>query len=519
MSQMDREINEAVTGIGKAIGRIFFMAGKGTRRLNQKPYIITFLVTVIISVLAYFYNELIIAEIKKLGITLVTQKAAYISLLLLPFIYLAILGGMSEAKEQKFKKAFESIGFKSRQGKPPLLIKDYKDQLNQKIYIFRSDINLNQWENAKNDLETAFDCTITGISNTHSKKIVQIISIPSSFRLPGDKSGDEPLWWNDEYLSDIEGEIVLGLSFKGQVKINLNKSPHVLSAGETGSGKSVVLRCCLWQVTKQNAKVIMIDFKGGVEFGIDYDQYGEVIMDRKKAAEVLKEIVQENLRRLEMFRQARVKSLPEYNKKFGENLCRIGIFCDEIGEMLDKKGKNKEEKAIYEELESYISSIARLGRAAGINLFLGIQRPDANIITGQIKSNVPVRICGRFKDKVSSEIVLGSSAATYLPNVNGRFVFSMGNETVQMQSYLFEDEKVFNTTEKIVESSESKSRKKVNKKSQVKKETEETPYYELPPIYARSDDEEESGYGYERLDLNFEDDGIIDWSVDHEERN
>lgn len=515
---MDRELNEAMTGIGKGIGRIFFMAGKGARKLNQKSYIFSFLVTVIIAAFAYFYNEFTIAQIQKFGLTSVTQKVAYISLLLLPFIYLVILGGLTEGKEQKFKKAFESIGFKSRQGKYPLLLKDYKDLLNQQIYLFRSDINVSQWENAKNDLETAFDCTITGISNTHSKKIVQIISIPSSFRLPGDKSGDEPLYWNDEYLSDKEGEIVLGISFKGPVKINLNKSPHILSAGETGSGKSVILRCCLWQLIKQGAKVVMIDFKGGVEFGIDYEQYGEVITDRLRAIDVLREIVEENNRRLKMFRQARVKDLPGYNKKFGEKLCRIGVFCDEIGEMLDKKGKSKEEKAICEELEKYTSSIARLGRAAGIDLFLGIQRPDANIITGQIKSNVPVRICGRFKDKVSSEIVLGSSAATYLPNVNGRFVFSMGNEMLQMQSYLFEDDKVFNPMGNVVESSGTKLRKR-SKKKNVKKETEETPFYVLPPVYARDDEEGESGHEYQELDFNYEDDGEIKWSVDHEGKN
>lgn len=516
---MDRELNEAMTGLGKGIAKLFFMAGKGARKLNQKSYIVSFSVTVIIAAFAYFYNEFTIAQIQKFGLTSVTQKAAYISLLLLPFIFLVIVGGLSEANEQKFRKAFESIGFKSRQGKPPLLMKDYKDKLNQRIYLFRSDINLNQWENSKNDLETAFDCTITGISNTHSKKIVQIITIPSSFRLPGDKSGDGPLYWSDEYLSDKEGEIVLGTSFKGTVKINLNKSPHLLAAGETGSGKSVVLRCCLWQLIKQDAKIVMIDFKGGVEFGIDYEQYGEVIMDRKRAAEVLREIVEENDRRLKMFRQARVKNLPEYNKKFNENLCRIGILCDEIGEMLDKKGKAKEEKAIYEELESYISSIARLGRAAGINLLLGIQRPDANIITGQIKSNVPVRICGRFKDKVSSEIVLGSSAATYLPNVNGRFVFSMGNEMLQMQSYLFEDEKVLNPMENVAEGSETKAGRKEKKKKQVKKEKEETPFYALPPVYVRDEEEGESGYEYQGLNFNYEDEGEIKWSVDHEGKN
>ena len=66
-------------------------------------------------------------------------------------------------------------------------------------------------------------------------------------------------------------------------------------------------------------------------------------------------------------------------------MARIGVFIDEIGEMLDKKGVSKEDKPIFEQLEAYLSTLARLSRATGINLFLGVQRPDANVLTGQIK--------------------------------------------------------------------------------------------------------------------------------------
>lgn len=512
---MDRELNEAVTGIGKGIGKFFSFVGKGVRKLNQKPYLISFLVTIVISVLSYFNDEVIKDLLQRYSLTGIRQKIAYVVLLLLPLLYLAVVGGISESIQRKYDKEFEKHGFKSHLGKYPILLSERTDQLKQRVYLFRSDININQWERSKSDLEMVLEGGINSISNTHSKRIVQVIAIPSSFRLPGDKPGDEPLYWSDEHLSDKEGEIVLGISYKGQIKIDLNDSPHLLSAGQTGSGKSVILRCCLWQLIKQGTKVIMIDFKGGVEFGLDYEQYGEVITDRKRAAEVLKEVVAEMEDRLKLLRAARVKKLPEYNKLTGNKLCRIAILCDEIGEMLDKNGKSKEEKVIYEELESYISSISRLGRAPGVNLLLGVQRPDAKIITGQIKANVPVRICGRFVDKVSSEIVLGSSAATCLPEVKGRFVFSLGNAPISMQSYLFEDEKVINGTD----SKERKTADAKQSKKSIKKKKEETPFYELPPIYVRDDEEGESGYEYQGLNFNYEDDGKIEWSVDHEERN
>ena len=73
----------------------------------------------------------------------------------------------------------------------------------------------------------------------------------------------------------------------------------------------MILRCCLWQLISQNARVYMIGFKGGVEFGLDYERYGEVITDRERAAEVLEMLVKENTARLALFR------------KLGEKLTRV----------------------------------------------------------------------------------------------------------------------------------------------------------------------------------------------------
>ena len=172
----------------------------------------------------------------------------------------------------------------------------------------------------------------------------------------------------------------------------------------------------------------MIDFKGGVEFGKQYKQFGEVIIKRERAVEVLELLVRENEARLELFNDMDVKNIQEYNRSSSEKLCRIGVFCDEIAEMLDKKGVSKNDRIIYEKLEAHLSTLARLSRATGINLFLGTQRPDANIITGQIKTNIPLRVSGRFADKAASEIVLGATDATDLSDIKGRFMFKQGAE-------------------------------------------------------------------------------------------
>ncbi|MBO5094171.1 MAG: DNA translocase FtsK [Lachnospiraceae bacterium] len=302
------------------------------------------------------------------------------------------------------------------------------------IYIFRSNIPVEEWRNRKPLLETAFDCTILKIENGSSKKTVRVTTLPSDFKIPA------KLEWSDEYIKKASGVVTLGKSALEEIIFDLNRVPHVLIAGETGSGKSVILRMILWQFINQGSRVYMFDFKGGVEFGLDYERYGEVVIERKRALKILEELEKENAKRLSLFREMRVKNIVEYNRKTKQNLCRIGVFCDEVAEMLDKKGAPKEIKEMMEKIEGKISTLARLSRATGINLILGMQRPDANVLTGQIKNNIPVRISGRFADKTASEIVLGTTDAVNLPDIKGRFLYKVGNVTEEFQAYYFDDE-------------------------------------------------------------------------------
>ena len=105
--------------------------------------------------------------------------------------------------------------------------------------------------------------------------------------------------------------------------------------------------------------------------------------------------------------------------------------------MLDKTGLTKEQKEIVSKIESKLSMIARQGRAFGIHLILATQRPDANILSGQIKNNVNCRICGRA-DTILSQIILDSiAAAEQIPkDARGRFLLHDGT---LFQAYWFND--------------------------------------------------------------------------------
>lgn len=435
---MERELNNSLESIIRTIVLLILKVFKslfyGIKKLNKMVNIVVLLGTVVISIMTVFFK----GEIIKIRFTAdMPQYVAYIiyyCLLLSPLIYIILLGNAGDRKQEEYKRKFQEIGFKARDGKCPYLISKKNDCDKRTIYIFKSGIPLSDWKSKKEALETVLNCTILKFEAGSNKKIVKLTTVSSDYKL------STKMNWSDEYLQKPDGEITVGVSVLSQITFNLNRLPHVLAAGETGSGKSVLLRSCLWQMILKGSKVFMIDFKGGVEFGKKYEQYGEVIMDRERALQVLTMLVEENQYRLQLFRDLEVKNLYEYNQKTGQNLCRIGLFCDEIAQMLDKKGVEKEEKVIYEKIEGKFSTLARLSRATGINLFLGVQRPDANILTGQIKNNIPVRICGHFQDKSASEIVLGNTAATNLPDIQGRFLYKVGNETVEFQSYFFDDD-------------------------------------------------------------------------------
>lgn len=434
---MERELEELleilIRTAGQLIAGTFKSLFYGIKKLNRVKNIAGLLVAACITLITFFLKEQIIKIRFTDDMSTHITYIIYYCLLLSPCIYIILLGNVHDRKQEEYNRAFQEIGFKARNGKYPYLISK-KDQNKRTIYIFKSGIPVHEWQAKKLALETALNCTILKIEAGNNKKIVKLTTVSSDYKLP------TTVAWSDEYLQEEDGEIAIGVSALEQVSFNLNRLPHVLMAGETGSGKSVLLRTCLWQMILKRSKVFMIDFKGGVEFGKCYEQYGEVITDRERALEVLTVLVEENEYRLHLFRELEVKNLYEYNQKTGQNLCRIGVFCDEIAQMLDKKGVAKEEKEVYEKLEGKISTLARLSRATGINLFLGVQRPDANILPGQIKNNVPVRVSGHFQDKSASEIVLGNTAAVNLPDIQGRFLYKVGNQTIEFQAYYFDDD-------------------------------------------------------------------------------
>ena len=221
------------------------------------------------------------------------------------------------------------------------------------------------------------------------------------------------------------------------VTVDLARVPHILLGGATGSGKSVLLKLLIMQANKKGANVCIADFKGGVDFPPVWHKECRMCFDEQSVLELPTEPVDELEYRKKLFAAAGQANIDRYNKAENQNLRRYIFACDEIAEMLDKTGLTKEQKEIISKIEGKLSVIARLGRVFGIHLILATQRPDANILSGQIKNNVNCRICGRA-DNILSQIILDNTdAAEQIPKTaRGRFLLHDGT---MFQAYWFED--------------------------------------------------------------------------------
>ena len=145
--------------------------------------------------------------------------------------------------------------------------------------------------------------------------------------------------------------------------------------------------------------------------------------------------------RKKLFKTEQVRNIHEYNEKYqNKKINRVIFACDEVAELLDKTGADKSRKEQISRVEGYLSTVARQGRAFGIHLILSTQRPDANILSGQIKNNIDTRICGTADNVLSMIILDNTEAAEKIPSdIQGRFITKEG---VLFQGYYLTDDDV-----------------------------------------------------------------------------
>jgi S-DNA-T family DNA segregation ATPase FtsK/SpoIIIE len=206
---------------------------------------------------------------------------------------------------------------------------------------------------------------------------------------------------------------VLGRDVSGEPNFaNIEKMPHMLIAGATGSGKSIlvhsVLISLLYKNSPQTLKMVLIDPKRvelSVYEGIPH-LVSPVITDNKKAAGVFRWAIAEMERRYETLQHAGCRDIKSYNAGHGdEPLPYILIAIDELADLMASFGR---------EVEGSIVRLAQMARATGIHLLLSTQRPSVDVITGLIKANIPARVALQVASQIDSRTILDAPGAEKL---------------------------------------------------------------------------------------------------------
>ena len=251
--------------------------------------------------------------------------------------------------------------------------------------------------------------------------------------------------------SDSKLLAVLGKDIMGNPRwMEVNKTPHLLIAGATGSGKSVcvnsVITSILMRAKPDEVKLMMIDPKK-----VELSMYNgaphllaPVVTDPKKASIALKKIVEEMEKRYDLFSESGTKNIEGYNDKIQgkidsgdtsvKKLPYIVVLIDELADLMLVAAK---------EVEDSIMRITQMARAAGIHLIVATQRPSTDVITGVVKANIPSRISFAVSSQIDSRTILDMGGAEKLIGKGDMLFLPMGEGTpTRIQGSFVSEEEV-----------------------------------------------------------------------------
>ncbi|MDF2535406.1 MAG: translocase FtsK [Bacillales bacterium] len=263
----------------------------------------------------------------------------------------------------------------------------------------------------------------------------------------------------EEHSVDKRGgllKVTLGRDISGSpISAELNKMPHLLVAGSTGSGKSVcingIITSILMRAKPHEVKMMMIDPKM-----VELNMYNgiphlltPVVTDPKRAALALKKVVVEMERRYELFSTLGIRNIESFNDQILRHnleeelkqpiLPYIVVIVDELADLM---------LVASSEVEDAIMRLAQMGRAAGIHLIIATQRPSVDVITGVIKANIPSRIAFAVSSSVDSRTILDMGGAEKLLGKGDMLFIPIGaSKPTRIQGAFLSDSEV----EKVVE--------------------------------------------------------------------
>ena len=356
-----------------------------------------------------------------------------------------------------YEQGLKDAGILNTKGRPPG-VKSFKKYVDKglSLYLDAWGINPKVFQEKSKIIESIFNLHFHEIKDTDLPRYKELWL--TSKNLP------KTFYFKDA-IRHIKApyQVVIGMSAHGRILSDLSEWPHGLIAGSTGSGKSVQMKSIIAQfiysTKNSNARVILCDLKGGVEFssfkGIKKVQTYSTI---HHISHVLQKVVQDMEDRFKLMKKEGVqKIIPKKHKRDF-----IFIAIDESSLLYRKAPKDHPDYKSIESARIATQKILKLGRAARISVLFGLQRPSKESIDTEIQENIDARMCLKINTIEGSIRMLGHKKGVELPAIPGRGIWKLGNSEEVFQAPFISNEDI----NKLKSSSGESTDKGENEKKQ-----------------------------------------------------
>ena len=384
----------------------FLFMKEGIKRvLHYKKYAIFTLVLLCVETLVfcYFFNRI---QAMSLWIDM-RRPYTFFLIAILVSIFAAVISEIGRPKDfRRIMREMEKIPrILNGDMEAPVLISRVTKGNNTEQWIFDTyGKHYSDFQDLKKEIESALDIGIIRITEGRDghKVVIDLAVHPGPW--------PQMALWSDEYIVPDYNTLILGTN-RNEIKyLDLSQTAHVLINGSTGSGKTVEMKSLSYCALMKGYQVFLVDYKGGVDYGLEWERHCSLVTDDESFLVVLDKLVLEQKQRFSFLRKHGCVNIDEYNDLYSTNpLQRIILFVDELGECLDKSGLTREQKENTDRIMKGLNTLCRLGRAAGISCIMSTQRGSADLLSGQIRNN-SYKIVGMCDENLSL-ITIGTSEA------------------------------------------------------------------------------------------------------------
>lgn len=363
-----------------------------------------------------------------------------------------IIGLRQHSKVKRCETAFEKVGIKNSVGQYPKVV-EYKElsPFRSKVRLLVDGIGINEFTNATPALESSLKNLIEDIQRGREPQFIELYLT---------KKRLSKMVPYEEVCSILTTPytFIVGESLGELITQDITSLPHALVAGSTGTGKSAFLKQMVMGLLEGSSclQIYLVDLKNGLEmkdFAICPNV--EMVKTISDALGILKQVNSEMERRFKVLEASGFNRIDPKRDK----LDRIIVLIDEASVLYTTSRANASEKKLAQLASEVTDNIAKLSRAAGINLVLSTQKVVKETLSTLILENLEGRMAFEVNSIQGSSMVLGTADAKHLPHIPGRGIWKVGSRMTEVQTPYIKDSDIKNRCEVISDEFKSGKRK------------------------------------------------------------